>query len=73
MTPEFDPAEPPLIDEDRHPVFDSWESVENIESLDCSQNKDDEPQHPIRGTSLPVRHSLTTPCSGASTRMTLRR
>ena len=45
MTPEFDPAQPPLIDEDRHPVFGSWEGVENVESLDCAE--DDEPQRPI--------------------------
>ena len=47
MTPEFDPAQPPLIDEDRHPVFDSWEGVENVESLDCAEDEDDEPQRPI--------------------------
>jgi len=53
MTPEFDPAQPPLIDEERHPVFDSWEGFENVESPDCAEDEDDEPQHPINWNCLP--------------------
>lgn len=37
MTHDFDPARPPLIDEDRNPIFDRWEIVENTESLDFSE------------------------------------
>ncbi len=47
MTPEFDPAQLPLIDQDRHPVFDSWKGVEKVQGLDCAKDEDDEPQHPI--------------------------
>jgi hypothetical protein len=47
MTHDLDPTQPPLINEDRHPVFDTWDSAENIESLHCAQDVDDEPQHPI--------------------------
>ncbi len=44
MSPEFGSEQPPLIDDDRHPVFDGWE---NIESLDCADSADDEPRGPI--------------------------
>ena len=45
MNPEFGRCQPPLIDEERHLVDDSWEGVENVESLDCAE--DDEPLRPI--------------------------
>lgn len=45
MTHNFDPAQPPPIDEDRHPVFDTWDGVGNIEGLDCAEGE--EPPHPI--------------------------
>lgn len=44
MSPRFGSDQPPLIDDHRHPVFDSWE---NTESLDCADSADDEPRGPI--------------------------
>lgn len=47
MTHDFDPQQPPLVGDDRHPIFDALDAVENIDDHGSAQDVGDEPPHPI--------------------------